>query len=230
MPSTMIVKPRAAEASRKSKPVRPTARGGADGELPAAAARKSRASSCSRCAQPRDKSLRGPTATTGAQGAKPSCDRRARSTSAAPKPTGTKPAERSARTEPERRRATSSVREPDANPKPRDTGGGPGLKELRCSRAEGKAPIQSHKAFTVIPPNPKKRREIQKKAEAELAALEELRLSRAMAYVSIDPSSVGGCMSLQEVRLKQQQEMMQAKRKQKQVRKQLMEETPVPAR
>jgi len=28
-------------------------------------------------------------------------------------------------------------------------------------------------------------------AEAELAALEELRLSRAMAYVSINPSSVG---------------------------------------
>lgn len=79
-------------------------------------------------------------------------------------------------------------------------------------------------------------------AEAELAALEELRLSRAMAYVSINPSSVGetperlaggaftaasltalctafagGCMSLEEVRLKQQQEMMQAKRKQNQV-------------
>uniref|UniRef100_A0A3B5AWU4 Uncharacterized protein n=1 Tax=Stegastes partitus TaxID=144197 RepID=A0A3B5AWU4_9TELE len=54
-------------------------------------------------------------------------------------------------------------------------------------------------------------------AEAELAALEELRLSRAMAYVSINPSSVGGCMSLEEVRLKQQQEMMQAKRKHKPV-------------
>ena len=82
-------------------------------------------------------------------------------------------------------------------------------------------------------------------AEAELAALEELRLNRAMAFVSISPSSVGegdkhtkedsscwacklmcvcvcvcvcacagGCMSLEEVRLKQQQEMMQAKRKQ----------------
>uniref|UniRef100_A0A3Q4GSU8 Epithelial-stromal interaction protein 1-like n=1 Tax=Neolamprologus brichardi TaxID=32507 RepID=A0A3Q4GSU8_NEOBR len=73
------------------------------------------------------------------------------------------------------------------------------------------------KAFTVIPPNPKKRREIQKKAEAELAALEELRLSRAMAYVSINPSSVGGCMSLEEVRSKQQQEMMLAKKKQKPV-------------
>lgn len=54
-------------------------------------------------------------------------------------------------------------------------------------------------------------------AEAELAALEALRLSRAMAYVSINPSRVGGCMSLEEVRSKQQQEMMQAKRKQKPV-------------
>ncbi|XP_039983507.1 uncharacterized protein zgc:194621 [Xiphias gladius] len=85
---------------------------------------------------------------------------------------------------------------------------GPGLLGLETS------PF-SHKAFTVIPPNPKRRREIQRQAEAELAALEELRLSRAMAYVSISPSSVGGCMSLEEVRLKQQQEMMQAERKQK---------------
>uniref|UniRef100_A0A1A7W8Y7 Zgc:194621 n=1 Tax=Iconisemion striatum TaxID=60296 RepID=A0A1A7W8Y7_9TELE len=39
---------------------------------------------------------------------------------------------------------------------------------------------------------------------------------------------VGGCLSLEEVRLKQQQEMMQAKRKPKQlIRKQVMEETPV---
>uniref|UniRef100_A0A3B5PSW6 Transcriptional regulatory protein AlgP-like n=1 Tax=Xiphophorus maculatus TaxID=8083 RepID=A0A3B5PSW6_XIPMA len=157
MPSTLIVKPKPAEAPRRSRAARPTA-------------------------QPRDK--RGPAAAAGAQGPKP----RARSSSAAPKPAGAKP-----RTEPERRRASSSVRQPDAR--------------------EG----AGHKAFTVIPPNPKKRREIQKKAEAELAALEELRLSRAMAYVSINPSSVGGCMSLEEVRLKQQQEMMQAKRKQNQV-------------
>lgn len=71
--------------------------------------------------------------------------------------------------------------------------------------------------------------------------MEELRLSRAMAYVSISPSSVGedaelqtehvsalllshpvcvpagGCLSLEEVRSKQQQEMMRAKRKQKAV-------------
>ncbi|KAM4718482.1 uncharacterized protein FYW61_016295 isoform 2-T2 [Anableps anableps] len=221
MPSTMILKPKPADAPRKSGAARPTAaRSGADTEPRAAAVRKTRTSSCSRSAQPRDKSQRGPAATAGAQGSKPSCERRARSTSAAPKPTGSR-----ARTEPERRRATSSARLPDANP--REGGGCPGLKDLRVPGAGGKAVIQSNKAFTVIPPNPKKRREIQKKAEAELAALEELRLSRAMAYVSINPSSVGGCMSLEEVRLKQQQEMMQAKRKQKQVRKQVMEETPV---
>lgn len=95
-------------------------------------------------------------------------------------------------------------------------------------RAEAKyATSHSSKAFTVIPPNPKKRREIQKKAEAELAALEELRLSRAMAYVSINPSSVGGCMSLEEVRSKQQQEMMLAKKKQKPMKKPVLEETSV---
>ncbi|MEQ2268625.1 hypothetical protein XENORESO_008104 [Xenotaenia resolanae] len=215
----MTAKPKPADGSKRSKPLRQTAAcSGAGAELPAAAVRKTRASSCSRSAQPRDKSHRGPTTTTaGAQGSKPGCERRARSTSAAPKPTGTKPEERSPRTEPERRRAASSVRQADVNPKLRDSTGCSGLKEQRVSRTEGKAVIQSHKAFTVIPPNPKKRREIQKKAEAELAALEELRLSRAMAYVSINPSSVGGCMSLEEVRLKQQQEMMQAKRKQKQV-------------
>ncbi|XP_054915425.1 basic salivary proline-rich protein 4 [Poeciliopsis prolifica] len=182
MPSTLIVKPKPAEAPRRSGAARPK---------------------------------RGP---AGGQGPKP----RARSSSAAPKPAGAKP-----RTEPERRRASSSVRQPD----PREGAGCPGLREQRGpgphGRPDGRPAVQSHKAFTVIPPNPKKRREIQKKAEAELAALEELRLSRAMAYVSINPSSVGGCMSLEEVRLKQQQEMMQAKRKQKQVRKQLMEETPV---
>ncbi|XP_008395136.1 translation initiation factor IF-2 [Poecilia reticulata] len=188
MPSTLIVKPKPAEAAKRSRAARPAAE------------------------PPRDR--RGPAAAAGPQGPKP----RARSSSAAPKPAGAKP-----RTEPERRRASSSVRQPDA----REGAGCPGLGEQRGPGPGGRPAIQSHKAFTVIPPNPKKRREIQKKAEAELAALEELRLSRAMAYVSINPSSVGGCMSLEEVRLKQQQEMMQAKRKQKQVRKQLMEEAPV---
>ncbi|XP_037136296.1 uncharacterized protein zgc:194621 [Syngnathus acus] len=89
-----------------------------------------------------------------------------------------------------------------------------------CAGRQGRVGVQklrihSHKAFTVIPPNPKKRRDIQKKAKAELAALEELKLSRAMAYVNIQSSTVGGSLTLEEVRMKQQQEMMQTKRKQK---------------
>uniref|UniRef100_A0A665VNB5 Uncharacterized protein n=1 Tax=Echeneis naucrates TaxID=173247 RepID=A0A665VNB5_ECHNA len=134
--------------------------------------------------------------TTGSTGPR----RRARSASAAPRPAG-------------------SGRPPAAKSQEPSAGPGPGPGQHRSVRAEN----QSHRAFTVIPPNPKKRREMQRKAEAELAALEELRLSRAMAYVSINPSSVGGCMSLEEVRMKQQQEMMEAKRK----RKLVMEKTPV---
>ncbi|KAJ8375760.1 hypothetical protein SKAU_G00063400 [Synaphobranchus kaupii] len=78
--------------------------------------------------------------------------------------------------------------------------------------------LPSQKAFTVIAPNQKKRHEIQRKAEAELAALEDFKLSRAMGYVSIAPSKVGGCLTLKEVRNKQQQEM-QMSQKQKQVKR-----------
>ncbi|KAM7369571.1 hypothetical protein PAMP_010888 [Pampus punctatissimus] len=132
---------------------------------------------------------------------------RSRSRSSAPRPAATRTT-----TNPDHRKATSCVK----------------LAAVSCPvHREPKYESQSHKAFTVIPPNPKKRREMQRKAEAELAALEELRLSRAMAYVSINPSSVGGCMSLEEVRLKQQQEMMQARRKQQQVKKQVIQEASV---
>ncbi|KAG5268529.1 hypothetical protein AALO_G00213590 [Alosa alosa] len=85
--------------------------------------------------------------------------------------------------------------------------------------------IRSHKAFTVIPPNPKKRIEIQKQAEAELAALEDLRLSRAMGYISLAPSSVGGRLTLEEVRNRQQQEM-QIRRKQRQVQQYDLQTSP----
>ncbi|XP_051970852.1 uncharacterized protein zgc:194621 [Xyrauchen texanus] len=85
--------------------------------------------------------------------------------------------------------------------------------------------IHSQKAFTVFAPNPKKRQDIQQKAEAELAALEDLRLSRAMGYISIPPSTVGGCLTLEEVRAKQQQEM-QISRRQKQVKKCILETAP----
>ncbi|XP_051543291.1 uncharacterized protein zgc:194621 [Myxocyprinus asiaticus] len=85
--------------------------------------------------------------------------------------------------------------------------------------------IHSQKAFTVFAPNPKKRQDIQQKAEAELAALEDLRLSRAMGYISISPSTVGGCLTLEEVRAKQQQEM-QIRRRQKQVKNFILETAP----
>ncbi|XP_034061064.1 epithelial-stromal interaction protein 1 [Gymnodraco acuticeps] len=171
--------------------------------------RKSRASSCQRCPQ-REKGEGGTVVRGPAR--KPSCERSGRSSSTAPRTATKWP-----RTDPDYRRRGSSV-----DPKCR-------VIEQQGVRAESKHVSHSfsNKAFTVIPPNPNKRREIQRKAEAELAALEELRLSRAMAFVSISPSTVGGCMSLEEVRLKQQQEMMQAKRKHKSMMKQRMEQTTV---
>ncbi|XP_061820692.1 uncharacterized protein [Nerophis lumbriciformis] len=135
-----------------------------------------------------------------------SCERRTRSSSTAPRPDGLKG----------KRGLHAQWREGSEGPGQRGRGGVPTQKKLA---------IQSHKAFTVIPPDPKKRRDIQKKADAELAALEELRLSRAMAYVTIQPSRVGGRMSLEAVRLRQQQEMMQTKRKP--IRKQVVEQTHV---
>ncbi|XP_031141037.1 uncharacterized protein zgc:194621 [Sander lucioperca] len=219
MQATKVLKPKPVEATsqtlEKTKPVKVRTVNGAQSQLTVPAVRKSRASSCPRC-PPRDRCE----GRTGAEGPalKTSCGRRARSSSTAPKTT--------TRTNPESRRASQSGKHAAAgNPKCREMTACPGQREQQGVRAETRS--QSHKAFTVIPPNPKKRREIQRKAEAELAALEELRLSRAMAYVSIDPSSVGGCMSLEEVRLKQQQEMMQAKRKPKPMKKQVMEETSV---
>ncbi|KAM9839632.1 uncharacterized protein ACBR49_016626 [Aulostomus maculatus] len=160
-------------------------------------ARRSRASSCPRCPQ------RGcSSAAAGAQVAG-----RSRSRSSVPR---------------------GAVSGPKTNPGNRKaTGSHSGVNRSPSVRAETKCPTQSHKAFTVIAPNPKRRQEIQRKAEEELAALEELRLSKAMAYISIDPSSVGGCMSLEEVRLRQQQEMMQSRRKHKQMKKHVMEQTSI---
>ncbi|KAF3703826.1 Epithelial-stromal interaction protein 1 [Channa argus] len=211
MPATKVIKPKPVEATRNStEKIKTVKAKAAETEPRVPAVRKSRASSCTRCPH-RDRCDR---TTAGAQGAasKTSCDRRARSNSTAPRASDNGP-----KTNPDYRRATSSVKHAAANPKGRETTACPGQRDQRSIRAEEKYASQSYKAFTVIPPDPRKRKEIQRKAEAELAALEELRLSRAMAYVSINPSSVGGCMSLEEVRLKQQQEMMEAKRKQKTV-------------
>ncbi|XP_008296837.1 epithelial-stromal interaction protein 1 [Stegastes partitus] len=208
MPTTKLIKPKPVEATKKSpdgrKPGRPGAAGGAESHLKVAAVRKSRASSCPR----NEKTKTGTSTSTGLQGS--SSGTRTRSSSTAPRGT-----EKSPRATRDCRGASSAVRHREA------------AAAAAAAQREQRGGSQSHKAFTVIPPNPKKRREIQRKAEAELAALEELRLSRAMAYVSINPSSVGGCMSLEEVRLKQQQEMMQAKRKHKPVKQQVMEEAPV---
>lgn len=212
MPTTKVIKPKPVAAARSTlettKPVKVRAVSGVQSELQVPARPgKNRASSCPRSPQP-DRSQRS--------------ERRARSSSTAPKTTANWP-----RTNPDNRKTTSPARHVAVNPKGRETSACPGQREQRGTRTESGRAGHSHKAFTVIPPNPKKRREIQRKAEAELAALEELRLSRAMAYVSISPSSVGGCMSLEEVRLKQQQEMMQAKRKQKPMKTQVIEQTPV---
>ncbi|KAG7231363.1 hypothetical protein INR49_012203 [Caranx melampygus] len=235
MPATKDSKPKPVEATRKPaekvKPVSVRTVNGAESELKVPAARKGRASSCPRCPQ-RDRCERTTAATltstcsantNGTQSAasKVSCERRrARSTSTAPKP----PPPHCSKTNPDCRRATSGVKHAAAS---RETTTCTSQRQQRSVRAEARCAAQSHKAFTVIPPNPKKRKEMQRKAEAELAALEEFRLSRAMAYVSINPSSVGGRMSLEEVRLKQQQEMMEAKRKQKPMSRQVMEHTPV---
>ncbi|XP_007232739.2 uncharacterized protein zgc:194621 [Astyanax mexicanus] len=94
------------------------------------------------------------------------------------------------------------------------------------TRSHTHCEIHSHKAFTVFAPNPKKRQDIQRKAEAELAALEDLRLSKAMGYVSISPSAVGGSLTLEEVRKKQQQEM-QTQRRQKQTKKYVLGTSPM---
>ncbi|XP_022060289.1 uncharacterized protein zgc:194621 [Acanthochromis polyacanthus] len=220
MPTTKLIKPKPVEAKKKSPDGGRPGRSGTEDQLQVAAVRKSRASSCPRSQKPKPT---GDTTNTGLQ--RSSCTTRTRSSSTAPRGT-----QRSPRNNPDCRRASSAVRQAAVNPKHRELA--PVQREQRGGGGEARSQGQSHKAFTVIPPNPKRRREIQRKAEAELAALEELRLSRAMSYVSINPSSVGGCMSLEEVRLKQQQEMMQAKRKLKpagqlEVKQQMMEETSV---
>ncbi|XP_041119388.1 uncharacterized protein zgc:194621 isoform X2 [Polyodon spathula] len=71
--------------------------------------------------------------------------------------------------------------------------------------------VYNHCAFTVIPPDQKKRNELQKKAEAELTALEDLKKRRSTGRVSITPSTVGGSLTMEEVRRKQQEEMKMAK-------------------
>ncbi|KAI4807023.1 hypothetical protein KUCAC02_017801 [Chaenocephalus aceratus] len=185
MQSIKVIKSKQVEATskkpEKSKAGKVRTVNGTTSEPIVSSVRKSRASSCQRCPQ-REKGEGGTVVRGPAR--KPSCERRGRSSSTAPRTATKWP-----RTDPDYRRRGSSV-----DPKCRE------LIEQQGVRAESKhfshrirylATKKKENAFTVIPPNPNKRREIQRKAEAELAALEELRLRRAMAFVSISPSTVG---------------------------------------
>ncbi|XP_056289544.1 uncharacterized protein zgc:194621 isoform X2 [Pseudoliparis swirei] len=211
MQDTKVIKSKPGEVTRKplELPTPGKVRAVTGSELKVPAAHKNRATSCAKRPQPERRE-----ATAGALKPSPS-ERRSRSSSTTAKTT----------TKPDYRGATSSsVKRAAVTPKGRERSAAPGQKG---ALQPGGARHERHEAFTVIAPNPKTRRDTQRKAEAELVALEELRLSRAMAYVSINPSSVGGCLSLEEVRLKQQQELMRAKRNQKPVRKQPVEQTAV---
>lgn len=211
MSATKVAKSKPVETpgnpAKKVKPVKVRA---TNGESELKVPGKNRAASCPRCTP----SERSKTAPAGHHVApKTISQRKTRSSSMARKLT---PDRSKANADDEKPTCSSSVKQAAVETKCGQ--------ETACSgqRQQVKSTSHSYKAFTVIPPDPKKRMAIQRKAEAELAALEELRQSRAMAYVSINPSSVGGCLSLEEVRLKQQQEMMQAKRKPRQKKKQVM--------
>ncbi|KAK1168621.1 hypothetical protein AOXY_G9422 [Acipenser oxyrinchus oxyrinchus] len=100
-----------------------------------------------------------------------------------------------------------------ATSKPQSTVNQKGQHVQKLNAVQQKSPTkaQSYGAFTVIPPDQKKRNELQKKAEAELTALEDLKKRRSTGHVSITPSTVGGSLTMEEVRRKQQEEMKMAK-------------------
>ncbi|XP_017574747.1 uncharacterized protein zgc:194621 [Pygocentrus nattereri] len=197
MPNTRVLKPKPAETKPKAR----------TDEL--GSRRSKRASSCPRCYQD---NARDPVAV----------ETRGRAPKATPKPRAAAPGELKG-TENTRAAATSCELK---TTKARTAACGASQSQPPRAQPRRHPEIQSHKAFTVFAPNPKKRQDIQRKAEAELAALEDLRLSRTMNYVSISPSAVGGCLTLEEVRMKQQQEM-QMKRRQKQMKKYALETSPM---
>uniref|UniRef100_UPI00398E317D putative per-hexamer repeat protein 5 n=1 Tax=Pristiophorus japonicus TaxID=55135 RepID=UPI00398E317D len=67
----------------------------------------------------------------------------------------------------------------------------------------------SYGAYSVTVPDQKKRSDLQKKAAAELAALEKLKRQN-IGHVSITPSTVGGTLTQEEVRRKQQLDFSKA--------------------
>ncbi|XP_041064202.1 uncharacterized protein zgc:194621 [Carcharodon carcharias] len=70
--------------------------------------------------------------------------------------------------------------------------------------------IHSYGAYSVTVPDKKKWSDLQKKADAELAALDKLK-RRNNGHVSITPSTVGGTLTQEEVRRRQQQDFNKAK-------------------
>ncbi|XP_051874323.1 rRNA 2'-O-methyltransferase fibrillarin-like [Pristis pectinata] len=77
----------------------------------------------------------------------------------------------------------------------------------------GQKTTHCYGAYSVTVPDQKKRIDLQKKAAAELAALEKLK-HRSIGQVSIIPSAVGGTLTQEEVRKKQQLAIDKARAKQ----------------
>ncbi|XP_005992802.1 epithelial-stromal interaction protein 1 [Latimeria chalumnae] len=89
--------------------------------------------------------------------------------------------------------------------------------DRRAGNRGGAAPpcgakkTQSCGAYTVIRPDEKKRNKLQKIATSELSALEEFRQRQRVGHVSVAPRTVGGTLTMEEVRKKQQEEMVRPK-------------------
>jgi len=130
MPSTKVIKSKPVEATKKTldktKPVKVKATSGAESELEVPAVRKSRASSCPRYLQQQQGRCERTVAGVQGLASKPGCERRARSTSIAPKLT-----EKAHKTNPDHRRASISVRHTAVYRKCRDTSVFGGQRVLR---------------------------------------------------------------------------------------------------
>ncbi|XP_048460259.1 uncharacterized protein zgc:194621 [Rhincodon typus] len=82
----------------------------------------------------------------------------------------------------------------------------------RCAATHQRSTLQksaqkttySYGAYSVTVPDQKKRSNLQKKASAELATLEKLKRQN-IGHVSITPRAVGGTLTQEEVRRRQQQ-------------------------
>lgn len=144
MPSTKVLKPKPVEATRKTlenrKPARTRAASRTETELRVLAARKSRASSCPRYVQQQQQQQqrgRGQRAPSGEPGAASSSGCARRTQSSAPKVTET-----GTRTDPDRRRVTSSSRQAAVSAKCADATACAAPRAQRGVRTEAKFAIQ----------------------------------------------------------------------------------------